>query len=474
MRLAPLLAGVVATLVTSIAIGVPAPWRDEQATAAAASRDWGQLLELVTGTTDAVHAGYYALMKPWVDLFGVDPFWLRLPSAIAVGFAAAGIVVLGTMLDRTRTGVIAAAILVLLPRVFWAGGEARSYALQIAAAVWLTVLFVTAVRRGGRWRWVAFARRDGRRELAVPVSRPGRGRAARHPRTRPGVAARSCCPLYRGDRAPGVAALPIVVLGFSQRCADLLGAGARYRRPRRRREVAVVHGIDGVLDRRVAARRRRGRRNRGDRRERATRDARPAAAVAHPADRRCSSGSRWSSSPIYLDRYLVMSAPAIALLAAFAIARLPGDPRRAVLAVVVAAAAGRRSSSASRPRRATGARSPTCRIDCSVRRRGLLLDRSVRRRTARAHHVLPGAFARPRRHHVRRERRRGGHPARPRDPARDRARVLGTGQTLITILSDDSDPAADDRATLERRGFEETVIGDTGLTTVSRWTPPWR
>jgi hypothetical protein len=47
---------------------------------------------------------------------------------------------------------------------------------------------------------------------------------------------------------------------------------------------------------------------------------------------------------------------------------------------------------------------------------------------------------------------------------------LGPGQTLITILSDDSDPADADRATLERRGFEETVVGDTGLTTVSRWS----
>ena len=146
--LLPALAGAGAAAVTSIAIGVPAPWRDEQATAAAASREWGQLLDLVTGTTDAVHAGYYALMKLWVDVFGVDPFWLRLPSAIAVGFAAAGVVVLGTMLDRTRTGLIAAAVLVLLPRVFWSGGEARSYALQIAAAVWLTVLFVDGRAQG--------------------------------------------------------------------------------------------------------------------------------------------------------------------------------------------------------------------------------------------------------------------------------------------------------------------------------------
>ena len=47
---------------------------------------------------------------------------------------------------------------------------------------------------------------------------------------------------------------------------------------------------------------------------------------------------------------------------------------------------------------------------------------------------------------------------------------LGPGQALITILSDESDAAAADRETLERRGFDETVVGDTGLTTVSRWS----
>ena len=296
MRLAPLLAGVLATLVTSIAIGVPAPWRDEQATAAASSRSWAQLLDLVTDTTDAVHAAYYALMKPWVDLFGVDPFWLRLPSAIAVGFAAAGIVVLGTMLDRTRTGLIAAAILVLLPRVFWAGGEARSYALQIAVAVWLTVMFVTAVRRGGRWRWIAFAVATAAANwvfLYLALDRIG---AARHPRARSGVAGEARAGSHRGDRRrrrgpadrrPGV----------RPALTDLLGSSARPPRAGCRRAIAVVHGIDGVLGRGMAARRRRGSRDRRDPGARATGGTVPAAAVAHPADRRTHRHLAWSCRP---------------------------------------------------------------------------------------------------------------------------------------------------------------------------------
>ena len=191
--LTPTVTGIAAAAVTSIAIGVPAPWRDEQATAAAASRTWPQLVELVTGSTDAVNAVYYALMQLWVGLVGVDPFWLRLPSAIAVGVAAAGVVVLGRQLDRTRTGLIAAVLLVLLPRVFWAGGEARSYALQIAAAVWLTVLFMLRGPVGAVVGLDLLRRRDGRRQLAVPLPGPAGRRAAADAGDRAAVEATPAC-----------------------------------------------------------------------------------------------------------------------------------------------------------------------------------------------------------------------------------------------------------------------------------------
>jgi mannosyltransferase len=44
----------------------------------------------------------------------------------------------------------------ILPRVTWAAVEARSYALTAAAAVWLTVLLVTAVRRHRRGLWATY------------------------------------------------------------------------------------------------------------------------------------------------------------------------------------------------------------------------------------------------------------------------------------------------------------------------------
>ena len=51
----------------------------------------------------------------------------------------------------------AGAVFAILPRTTWAGMEARSYAFAAAAAVWLTVLLVTAVRRNRPRLWVFYA-----------------------------------------------------------------------------------------------------------------------------------------------------------------------------------------------------------------------------------------------------------------------------------------------------------------------------
>lgn len=55
------------------------------------------------------------------------------------------------------TAVCAGVIFAILPRTTWAGMEARPYAFVAAAAVWLTVLFVVTVRRNRRRGWVWYA-----------------------------------------------------------------------------------------------------------------------------------------------------------------------------------------------------------------------------------------------------------------------------------------------------------------------------
>lgn len=148
--------GLVATAVSLVRIGHPSLWTDEAATVSAATRsvpDWWTLITRV----DAVHGLYYLFMHGWIAVAGRSAVALRLPSAVAVGFGAAGVVRLGTVLADRRTGLFAGLVLAVLPRVVWAGGEARSYAFDLAAAVWVTLALLAALRTGGAWRWIRYA-----------------------------------------------------------------------------------------------------------------------------------------------------------------------------------------------------------------------------------------------------------------------------------------------------------------------------
>jgi PST family polysaccharide transporter len=143
----PWVIGVLATLVSLAGSWIPSVWSDEAATMAAATRTWGQLWTLVQHV-DIVHALYYGLMHLWFDVVGASALTLRLPSAMAVGLGAAGVVVLGRRLHSAWLGAIAGVLFAFLPRVTWMGIEGRSSAMSTAAAVWLTILFLRALDSG--------------------------------------------------------------------------------------------------------------------------------------------------------------------------------------------------------------------------------------------------------------------------------------------------------------------------------------
>lgn len=153
----PLVVGVFAAALSIVGAGRPSFWYDEAATISASySRSLGQLWHMM-GNVDAVHGLYYVLMHGWFTIFGPTEFWSRVPSALAVGVAAAGVVVLGRQFS-TRTVALSAGVLcAILPRATWAGIEARPYALTMLAAVWSTVLLVHGVRRNNDWIWLCYA-----------------------------------------------------------------------------------------------------------------------------------------------------------------------------------------------------------------------------------------------------------------------------------------------------------------------------
>jgi mannosyltransferase len=154
--LAPVTIGLLGLVVSLVGIGTPSVWYDEAATVISATRSWEQLWAMI-GTVDAVHALYYAGMHVLFDLVGYSPLSLRIPSAVAVGLAAALTVVLGRVLDRPRLGVIAGVLFCLLPRVTWMGTEGRSYAATAALAALATILLVLAARSSRRLLWALYA-----------------------------------------------------------------------------------------------------------------------------------------------------------------------------------------------------------------------------------------------------------------------------------------------------------------------------
>jgi mannosyltransferase len=152
----PLAVAVLASLVGGAGASRPSLWFDESATiSASASRSLPELWRLL-GHIDAVHGLFYLLMHGWFTLFPPTEFWSRVPSCLAVGSAAAGVVVLSKQFLPRTTAVCAGIVFAILPRVTWAAVEGRSYALTAAAAVWLTVLLVTSIRRNRWWLWLLY------------------------------------------------------------------------------------------------------------------------------------------------------------------------------------------------------------------------------------------------------------------------------------------------------------------------------
>jgi mannosyltransferase len=148
----PLGVAMLAIFVSAAGAARPSLWFDEAATISASTRSVSELWGLLHNI-DAVHGLYYLTMHGWFTIFPATEFWSRLSSSLAVGVAAAGVVVVGKQFSTRTVAVCAGVVFAILPRITWAGIEARSYALTVAAAVWLTVLVVAAARRNTASLW---------------------------------------------------------------------------------------------------------------------------------------------------------------------------------------------------------------------------------------------------------------------------------------------------------------------------------
>ncbi|SEG90341.1 mannosyltransferase [Nonomuraea solani] len=146
--------GLVAGLAAFSGTGAATLNGDELATISSASRSLPGLFELARHI-DGHFLPYYLFMHFWGKI-GTAELWLRLPSAVAIGVAAWFLVDLGRRLHSIRAGVIAAAVFTILPSVSYYGAFARSYAFAAAAVVFSFWALHRAVERPGARRWVVY------------------------------------------------------------------------------------------------------------------------------------------------------------------------------------------------------------------------------------------------------------------------------------------------------------------------------
>lgn len=154
-HLAPVGVALLSLCLGAVAAGHRSLTTDEAASVAQARGSFGALLTRVV-TDDPGHAGHLVALK-LAATASVDERAIRASSAIAVAVAAGLLVVLGTMLLGRVGGVVAGIALAVNAGVIDASREARPFALGLLGIVIATLMFVFALERDRRWRWVLYA-----------------------------------------------------------------------------------------------------------------------------------------------------------------------------------------------------------------------------------------------------------------------------------------------------------------------------
>lgn len=140
----------VSLLVGLFRLGTPSIWVDEAATARAVHTRYLDLM------TDNYHWLYYSIMKPWGLAAGTSEWALRLPSVLGAMLACGLLVLLARRLVDGPTALISGLLLATSPFVIKWSQQARGYTMLLAISLLATLLLVRALERGARGAWAAY------------------------------------------------------------------------------------------------------------------------------------------------------------------------------------------------------------------------------------------------------------------------------------------------------------------------------
>jgi hypothetical protein len=114
-----------------------------------AKRDWSQLVPL--SHADASGSAYAVILKAWSSV-GTEEWMLRAPSVLSVALASVVLYLLGARLFDRLTGTVAGVAFATSSLTIQLGGHVDS----LLAAVLATWLFVVATDSGRRVAWIAY------------------------------------------------------------------------------------------------------------------------------------------------------------------------------------------------------------------------------------------------------------------------------------------------------------------------------
>jgi mannosyltransferase len=129
----------------------PVFWVDEYLTQAAIARPWPDLFNLIT-TRDPALGPYYVVMKIWSSV-SISPFWMRLPSVVAMASAVVVVAVLVRRLADMRIALLAAGVMLIMPNISRYAQENRPYAFALLLAVAAAVLWQRSLDKDRSPRW---------------------------------------------------------------------------------------------------------------------------------------------------------------------------------------------------------------------------------------------------------------------------------------------------------------------------------
>lgn len=134
-------------------------WRDEVDSLRFATRAWPEMLAAFSRPGENGPL-FYLLLRPWLTLAGHSEFALRFPGVWMGVLTLPLIFVWGKSLFGPKigvwTGLLAAFLLALAPYHIWYSQEARMYALVVVLVMLSMWCFREAVTRGGWPRWGAW------------------------------------------------------------------------------------------------------------------------------------------------------------------------------------------------------------------------------------------------------------------------------------------------------------------------------